>query len=100
MISNSTEPVVPKYLIRCNNSSVKMSGFRHFSKTSNIFIFFVTNGLDMALFDNDTHFYYVSRNFDQKLVFLKTTCSPTDPSSDLQNVKNPGPTPKCHQNGL
>ena len=38
VISNSTEPVVPKYLIRCNKNSVNMSGL------VSVFFFFVTNG--------------------------------------------------------
>ena len=38
-------------------------------------------------------FAVVTDDFDQKRVFLKTTCSPTDPPNDLQNVNNsPGRT--------
>ena len=41
----------------------------------------------MALFDNETHFLTIfPDDVDQKRVFLKTTCSPTDPPSDLQNL--------------
>ena len=92
MISNSTEPVVPKYPILWNKNASKWVVFSTFLKQT-ISLPPVTNGLDMASFDNETHFYFFPVEFDQTRVFLKTTCSPTDPPSDLQNVKNsPWPT--------
>ena len=48
--------------------------------------FFRSNELDIALFDNETFFTIFPDGFEQKRVFLKTSCSPGDPPSDFQNV--------------
>ena len=47
----------------------------------------------IALSDVVEHLYYFSQKlFGNKRVFMKTTCSPGDPPSDLQIVKK-GPAP-------
>ena len=61
------------------------------------------DGLDIALSDVVEHFAYFLVIVDQKRVFKKTTCSPRDAPSDLQNVKNspePPTTVMSHQIGL
>ena len=44
----------------------------------------------MVLFDVVGHFYNFSRSFfvKKKSAFVETSCSPGDPTNDLQNVKN------------
>ena len=52
-----------------NKNSVKMKGFKHFFRKQAISIFFVANGLDMALFDNETHFLQFYQTMLIKNVF-------------------------------
>ena len=71
---------------------VKMSGFKHFSKTSNILFFASRQWIRYGVvwqWDTCLHFF---PTILIKSVFFKTTCSPRVPPNDLQNVKNsPGP---------
>ena len=61
--------------------------------------FFRSNGLDIALFDNETHFFhYFPDDFEQKRVFLKTSCSlgdsPSDPGATLTSYDQKKKTSK------
>ena len=47
--------------------NVKMSGFKHFSKTDNIYKIFRSNGLDIALFDTETLFSLFPTIFDKRV---------------------------------
>ena len=58
--------------------------------------FFRSNGLDIAFFDNETHFFLFPDGFLQKRVFMKTTYSPRGPPNDFQNVKNSPESPSPH----
>ena len=85
VISNSTEPAVPKYL--SNKNSVKMSGFRHFCKTNNSYFSLLMDLMWRCLTMRHIFYNFAPRFSSKTCFFLRQSARRKTLPGDLQNVK-------------
>ena len=70
-ISNSKKKIVSKYPIRWNKECVKMSGLKHFSKTSNIYFFSFQRIGYCVVWQWDTFFTIFQKVFNRNVFYWR-----------------------------